>query len=165
MPRPTTPDLDLDKLYDLAVESPNLTKQASSQRLLFAENKDRFEKAGFDLYRDKQSEFVWRLEVDAESGQEFIVRTASTDPLYQIAPDWSAEVNAGKTAITLLYKGLAVRAFKQTDLQFDDQNVEDWRRFLLDKISNDPSFLKEVVQNVGEHKRLLLASKCPELFK
>jgi flavin-dependent dehydrogenase len=133
--------------------------------LLYAEHKDRFEKAGFDIYRDKQSEFVWRLEVDAESGQEFIIRTASIDPLYQIAPEWSAEVNAGKTAITLLYKGHAVRAFKKADLQFDEQNVEDWRRFLLDKISNDPSFLKQVVQDMGDQRRTLLASKCPELFK
>jgi len=165
MPSPKNPDLDLTKLFDLAIDQPKMIKQASSQKLKFEENKTRFTHAGFDLYRDKQSEFIWKIETDASTGEEFIIRTASVDPLYRIAQDWSAEADAGKNAITLLYKGNAIKAFKKADLNFNDNNIEDWRSFLLDKVSTDPSFLKSIVEAISNQKRTLLASKCPELFE
>lgn len=165
MPRSKTPDLDLSKLYEMSCEQPKMVKEASSTRLKFADNKQRFEHVGFDLYRDNNSEFIWKLEHDADTGEEFIVRTATVDPIYQQSTEWSAEADAGKNAITLLYRGNAVKAFKKAELDFNDDNIEDWRRFLLDKISTDPSFLKNIVESFSQQKRQVLAARCPELFE
>lgn len=165
MPVSRTPELDLEKLYDLSVDQPKMVKEASSAKLKLAEHKGRFVHAGFDMFRDTQSEYIWKLEKDPDTGEEFIIRTASIDPVYQQTNNWSAEPDAGKKAITLLYKGHAIKAFKKADLAFSEDNIEDWRRFLLDKISSDPSFLKHILQDLGDQKRKLLASKCPDLFK
>ena len=165
MPRQGTPDLDLSTLYDLSVEQPTLTKQASSHRLKFADHPQRFVRAAFDLFRDNNSEFLWRLEKDSETGEEFIVRTAMTDPVYTSSPGWSAECDSNKIAITLIYKGHAVRAFKKADLNFTNENVDEWRKYLLDKISTDPAFVKQIVQSMSSPRKKILEGKCPELFK
>lgn len=165
MPRLTTPDLDLNALYELAVEQPKITKQASSGKLKFAQNQKRFAKIGFDLFRDSESEFIWKLEKDSETGEEYIIRTANVDPLYSSSNSWSAQVDSGKTAITLVYRGHAVKAFKKADLDLQDNNVEEWRRFLVDKITTDPTFLNKVLTNVGESRRRYILGKFPELGK
>lgn len=164
MPRQDTPDLDLAALYELSVEQPVMVKQASSHRLKYAEHIKRFGRAAFDLFRDNESEYLWRLEKDSESGEEFIVRTAMVDPVFKTSPGWSAEYDSNRTAITLMYKGNAVRAFKKADLNFDDANIDDWRRYLLDKISTDPTFLKQVVEAVSSPRKRMLEGRCPELF-
>lgn len=165
MPRLNAPDLDLDKLYEISIDAPQQIKLASSGRLKFAENQKRFSNIGFDLFRDSESEFIWKLEKDADSGEEYIMRTASIDPAYKQANNWQAYVDSNKSAITLVYKGQAIKAFKKASLQFGEENVEDWRRYLIDKISSDPSFLSEVLAQVGENRRRLILAQFPELGK
>ncbi len=165
MPRLTTPDLDLNGLYELAVDQPKMTKQASSHKLKFADNNVRFERIGFDLFRDSESEFIWKLEKDSESGEEYIVRTANLDPRFKSSESWSSAIDSGKTAITLVYKGHAVKAFKKAELEFGNENVEEWRRFLVDKITSDPTFLNKVLTNVGDSRRKYILGKFPELGK
>jgi len=162
MPRPENPNLDLSQLYSLIAQD---SQENTQERLKFAEHSKRFARAAFDLFRDNNSEFLWRLEKDADSGEEFIVRTAMVDPTFRTAANWSAECDSAKTAITLLYKGHAVRAFKKAELQFNEDSVDQWRKYLLDRISTDPSFLKQVVQNVSNSRKKLLQGSCPELFE
>lgn len=164
MPRQSTPDLDLSKLHELAVEKPQMTKTASSGRLKFAEHNERFSKIGFDLFRDSESEFIWKLEKDSETGEEFIIRTANKDS-YNNSQSWSAEVNQAKSAITLIYRGHAVKQFKKADVGFSEDSVEEWRRYLVDKITTDPSFLNKVITQVGESRRKFIFAKFPELKK
>jgi hypothetical protein len=167
MPRPHEPDLDLSKLYELSVEQPTLVKQASANkvRVKYAGNENRFRRIGFDLFKDNDSEFVWKLEKDSESGEEFITRTAQVYSLYKGTQSWSTEIDSSKNAITLIYKGHALKAFKKADLQFDESNVEDWRKFLVDKISTDPSFLTKVLSGLSEDRKRYLFAKYPELTK
>jgi len=166
MPRsPEQTNLDLDTLYGMSVEQPQMIKEASSQRLKFAENKDRFSRIGFDLFRDNESEFIWKLEKDSESGEEFIIRTASIDPQHPKTKTWSTEVDSKKQSITLIYKGHAIKSFKKADLKFTDDNVEQWRKFILDKIDTDPAFVENVVANMSDQRRKFVAGICPELLK
>lgn len=171
MPRLTTPDLDLSQLHELAVEQPKMTKQASSGRLKLADNSARFTKIAFDLFRDSESEFVWKLEKDSDTGEEFIIRTASVDPLYKASQEWSAAVNTNNTAITLVYRGHAIKAFKKSasaddgGIPLTEDNSEDWRRFLVDKISSDPTFLNKVLSQVGDSRKKYILGKFPELGK
>lgn len=164
MPRITTPDLDLNKLYEMTNET-TMQKQASSNKLKLAENQARFTKIAFDLFRDTETEFVWKLEKDSETGDEYIIRTAEIDPLYKNSNEWSTQMDSEKTTITLVYKGNAIKAFKKADVQFNDENVDEWRRFLIDKIQTDPSFLKNVTSQLGENRRKYIFSKFPELNK
>ena len=165
MPRLTTPDLDLSSLYELSVEEPKMTKQASATKLKLAENSQRFTKIGFDLFRDSESDFIWKLEADVETGEEYIIRTASVDERFQSSDAWSAQADKKKTAITLVYKGHAIKAFKKAELNFKDNNVEDWRKYLVDKITSDPSFLGQVLEHVGESRKKYILGKFPELGK
>ena len=163
MPRQRTPDLDLSRLYEMSVEQPKMTKEASSQKLKFADHQKRFAKIGFDLYRDNESEFIWKLEKDSESGDEFIIRTAAKDPAFRMRSGWTAVASSNNSSITLAYKGHAIKAFKKADLNFNDEDVEEWRRFLVDKITTDPAFLNKVLANVGEARRDHIFGKFPEL--
>lgn len=160
-----TLDLDLSKLYTIAVEKPTMTKQASATRLKYAGNEQRFSRVGFDLFRETESEYIWKLEKDSESGEEFIYRTAAVDSRFKSNQNWSTEVDSGKSAITLVYKGQSIKAFKKAELQFDEANVEDWRRFLVDKITTDPSFLNKILANLGDERRKYILGQHPELTK
>lgn len=148
-------DLDLSDLYNLVQKD----KVASLTRLKFAEFKDNFEKVAFDLYKD-QNNVIWKLEVDADSGEEFIIRTAETSNQF-----WSTELSLDKNTINLIYKGTAIRAFKKAELNYDDENVEEWRSFLIEKIQTDPKFLDQVCANIGQNRKQVLAKIHPELFK
>ena len=165
MPRRGQSDLDLSKLYELSVDQPKMQKQASSHRVKFAENKGRFSKIGFDLFRETESEFIWKLEKDSETGEEYIVRTASVDPQFKAANNWSTQVDSGKGAITLIYRGHAIKAFKKAEIQFDENNVDEWRRFLVDKISTDPSFLTKILAGLSDERKNYIFGKYPELKK
>lgn len=165
MPRREQPNLDLSKLYELSVDQPKMKKEASSYRVKYAENKTRFSKIGFDLFRDTESEFIWKLEKDSETGEEYIIRTASVDPLFSSSNSWSTQVDSGKSAITLIYKGHAIKAFKKAEVQFDENNVEEWRRFLVDKITTDPTFLTKVLSGLSEERKNYIFGKHPELKK
>ena len=163
MPRPKTPDLDLSSLYEMSVEQPKMTKEASSFRLKFAEHQTRFARIGFDLYRDNDSEFIWKLEKDSETGDEFIIRTAAKDPAFKARKGWTSVASSGNASITLAYNGHAIKAFKKAELEYDDNNVDEWRRFLVDKITTDPQFLNKVLTQVGESRRKHILGKFPEL--
>jgi len=163
MPRPKIPDLDLSGLYKMSVEQPKMIKEASSLKLKYADHSTRFAKIGFDLYRDNDSEFIWKLEKDSETGDEFIVRTANKDPLFKTSKGWTSVASSNNSAITLAYNGQAIKAFKKAELEYTDDNVDDWRRFLVDKITTDPSFLNKVLTQVGESRRKHILGKFPEL--
>ena len=165
MPRRTDPNLELDQLYSLAVEEPTMVKQASSNRLKFAENQERFSNIGFGLFRDNDSEFLWTLEKDSETGEEFIVRTAQVDPRFQRGGAWAALADSDNKAITLVYRGHAIKAFKKAELNFNEANVDEWRQYLVDKIQTDPTFVGKVLDRVGESRRKFLIGKFPELLK
>lgn len=164
MPRLTDPDLDLNSLFEISVEQPKMKKEASASKLKFAEHKDKFAHVGFDLYSNDSNE-IWKLETDAASGEEFIIRTAQYDTTFKASRVWTAELNQNKTAITLAYKGTAIKAFKKAEVQFDDENADDWRKFLVDKIKTDPSFVETVLAEVGSNRRDYILGKFPELKK
>jgi len=166
MPKlPDFTELDLDSLYQVAIEQPKMIKEAGSDRIKFSESKGRFTKVAFDLYKDNQSEFIWRLEKDSETGEEFIIRTASKNPHYKIANNWTTAVDSAKNSITLVYKGHSIKLFKKTELSFDETSIEDWRAFLVDKIATDPTFLNKVLASVSEERKHYLVQKFPELTK
>lgn len=148
-------NLDLEPLHQLT----QMVKTAGATRLKFAEYKDNFEKVAFDLFKDT-SGIIWKLEKDADSGEEFIVRTAE-----KVRSSWSAEINMAKDAINLLYKGTALGVFKKADLEFTDENVEEWRDFLLQKVQAEPEFLTEIIAQIGPNRRKVIASTHPELFE
>lgn len=162
MPKLNDNELELSGLYSLATDS-KLTKQASSNKIKLAENKNRFTRIGFDLFRDSESDFIWKLEKDSESGEEYIIRTASKDSLYKSTQGWSTQVPYSKDSIVLVYKGHAIKNFKKADINFTDQNIEDWRRYLVDKLATDPNFLKEVVASIDPERKNFIISKFPEL--
>lgn len=163
MPKLNDTELELSSLYNLTTQNTTLIKQASSHRIKFAESKDRFTKIGFDLFRDAESEFIWKLEKDSETGEEYIVRTASKDSLFQTSQGWGTQVSRNKDSIVLVYKGHAIKNFKKADINFTDENIEDWRRFLVDKLATDPNFLKEVVASIDPDRHQFLLKKFPEL--
>ena len=157
--------LELNKLYDLTTQNSGLRKTASSNMIKLTESKDRFTRVAFDLFRDSQSEFIWKLEKDSETGEEYIIRTASKDPLYKSSQGWTAHVSGSKDSITLVYKSHAIKSFKKAEIEFSNENIEDWRRFLVDKIGTDPNFLKNVLASVDQERLNHIVSKFPELLK
>lgn len=165
MPRREGSDLDLSALYDISIDQPKMKKEASSHRVKLAGNESRFSRIGFDLFRDTESEFIWKLEKDSETGEEYIMRTASVDSRFKTVSNWRTEVDSTKSAITLVYKSHAVKAFKKAELSFDEGNVEDWRRFLVDKIATDPTFLTKILAGLSDDRRSYIFGKYPELKK
>jgi hypothetical protein len=153
------PNLDLEKLYNLT--SGDDSKKIPSKFKL-AENKSRFTKIAFDLFRDSETEFVWRLEKDSETGEEYIIRTAQVISKPS-SPHWTTEVDNQKTAITLVYKGCTIGQFKKAQLQYTEDNVDDWRKFIVEKISEDPTFLQKVLANISDERRRYIYNTYPEL--
>lgn len=136
-----------------------------SDRLVFAEHKSRFTKVAFDMFRENDTDMIWKIE-QGEDGVEYIVRTAMRDPetTQSKVRDWVAVVDSKKENVVLAYKGSPIQSFSKKLYHFDDETVGLFKHFLVEKTANK-SFVNILIRILPEVKQAGLKQEFPELFK
>ena len=127
------------------------------------EKKGAFLKIAFDVYRVPEDPYngLWTLE--DHNGQPYLVR-AST-PQQPDAGNWTAISNQDRDNITLSYKKYPIARFSSDKYGFTSNDIISFKLALLENVNNDEDFVKEVLLEQPEAKRLAVLSQFPELQK
>ncbi len=121
-----------------------------------------YKKVAFDLYRVDNDPYnnLWLLE-DID-GKSHLVR--ASDPQYEIkeAGSWNAVSDFDKKNITLTYKKVPIVRFSSDEYGFNSDNIMTFKVALLERITKDKSFLKDVILEQPSEKISALVETFPE---
>lgn len=128
------------------------------------ESKGGCKKIAFDVYRvpDDPYNGLWTLE--DINGQAYLVR--ASDPKYEHtdSDNWTVTSNYDKDSVTLSYKKAPITQFSSKNYGFTPEDITTFKSAILDSI-NDEGFIKDILMEQPEPKRLALLSSFPELKK
>lgn len=118
---------------------------------------NRFIRASLDVFRDKETQGIWKLET-ADNGDQFIVRSNEYDEVTQ--GDWSAAVNRTATSITLFYKTAAITSFDNDVYHFPPEKAKEFAEFIVTKAStNKDGFRQKLVATLSTPERISLQKR------
>lgn len=158
-------DIDKVLIKTLRKQSPSI---AHKTRIKFSDDlvkTGQVRKEAFDVYRvdNDPYENMWLLE--DVGGVPHLVR--ASDPIFESAEkgDWIAISDYDKKNITLSYKNAPIARFSSDDFGFDLESIMTFKSALLDRVSEDEEFIKEVLAEQPRSKREDLTVSFPELKK
>jgi len=137
------------------------TKDVSKKNKIALSEAVGLKKIAFDIYKVMNDQYndLWRVE------DGFLVR--SSDPKYQVKEggDWSAVSSYDGDIVTLAYKNVPVCNFSSDEYGFSTNDVFTFKGALLDEISENNDFVKNVFSSQTKSKREALTNVFPELKK
>jgi len=153
------------------METIDLTKVAKvvdpdKKRLPYGKYKHLFTKVAFDVFQLNSSpvESYWTLE-KGEDGQEYLIANYEKEPdeKMQVESSWEALSDKESKNITLLYKGVPIKRFASSEYGFDLDDINIFKKALVDKLSVSPEFVDKLMKVLTEEKRNALLEAFPEL--
>jgi hypothetical protein len=118
-------------------------------------------KVAFDIYKVMNDQYndLWRVE------DGFLVR--SSDPKFETNNhgDWSAVSSYDGKIVTLAYKNVPLCNFTSDEYGFTSEDVMHFKSALLDEVSENNGFLKNVFTSQTNQKKEALTNVFPELKK
>jgi hypothetical protein len=133
------------KNFDLDLSDVEKIIYPDKNKIPFQENKDRFTRVAFDLFRLRgdDKEDLWQVQAD-DDGNEFLVRTYSLpeDEAQTKESDWSVISDKKCANLNIFYKDIPIQKVVTKDFSISSANdVEILRKSIIDKLANDKSFV------------------------
>lgn len=121
-------------------------------------------KVAFDVYRVANDPYkdLWNLE--SVDGQDYLVRASDPQPALESRGDWTAISSHDKRDVTLAYKKVPIARFSSDKYKFNKDELFTFKSALLENVK-DSEFIKNVLMEQPESKRIALVSEFPELKK
>lgn len=144
-------DLDFGYLNGIVNPDPN--------KIPYLENKDRFVRVAFDLFKMRDGgEELWQVQAD-DDGNEFLVKTYN-EPEEQVveASDWKLMLDKTASNITVAYKDIPIHRIATAD--YGAESVDDahiLKNAMRDKLATDASFVEKFVRELPFAKQKVLA--------
>jgi hypothetical protein len=124
-------------------------------------------KVAFDFYKVDNDPYsgLWKSEESPDDGKMYLVR--ASDPVYEkeSSGDWSAISDYDKENITLAYKAVPIARLSNEDYGFDKESLFAFKEVLLEKVSSDDKFLREIISEQPTDKASAIYQSFPELNK
>ena len=135
----------------------------NTKRIQYDSNKQSFTRIAFDVYQLNSSpiEALWILERD-ENGEQYLVATYD-DPTLESTGNWKALSNKSASSTTLYYKNAALCSVIPADFGVMADDISVFERVLVNKVSNDRSFMKKVIESQTREKQDIILQQFPEL--
>jgi len=127
-------------------------------------NTPHIQKYALDLYRIDNDPYrdLWLLEED-KNGKKFLVRASDPQCDTKDDGDWSAISDFDQKNVTLAYKHVPISRFSSIDYNFTPEDIITFKDALLDKVSSDKDFVKEVLAAQPTAMRTAIVQTFPEL--
>lgn len=141
-------------------------KSDNDGKIPYQPNKHLFSKVAFDVFQlnNMPNESLWILEEGAD-GEQYLVAQydeESNDSL-EIKSNWMTLCDRKAENVTLTYKDTPVKRFASSDYGFTKDDINIFQQMLIQKLSNDESFVYKLLKSQPEAKRKLLLEQFPEL--
>lgn len=129
------------------------------------EDSGQIKKFAFDVYKVDNDPYhdLWLLE-DVD-GVPHLVR--ANTPSFDISKsnDWSVASDSQRKNVTLSYKDRPITRFSSEKLGFSSDDVITFKEALLEKITEDGEFIREIFASEPKDKVTSLVNTFPELKK
>lgn len=125
----------------------------------------KIKKIAFDVYRVDNDPYDGLWVVENLQGQPYLVR--ASDPQFEHTTNgkWTVTSSYDKNNVTLSYNKFPVAGFSSEKYGFSTEDISAFKSALLDSVNNDESFVKDVLLEQPEAKRLALINAFPEFKK
>lgn len=147
-----------DILFDLYQ---NRIKDVSKKNKIPLNEAVGLKKVAFDIYKVMNDQYgdLWKVE------DGFLVR--NSDPKYQVKEggDWSAVSSYDGKIVTLAYKNVPICNFPSEEYGFSTDDVFTFKGALLEEVSENGEFVKNVFSSQTKSKKEALMNVFPELKK
>jgi hypothetical protein len=157
---------NIDKVLEEVVKrnAPSLGDQDKIAYSKSLEDDGVIKKVAFDVYRHSDDPYNGLWAVSEVEGKPYLIR--ASDPQYESEGrgDWTVVSSYDKSDITLSYKKVPIARFSSDNFGFDKESIFTFKTALLENV-NDETFVKDVLMEQPESKRLALMSEFPELRK
>ncbi len=155
-------ELDYDKIFDTLTKP---VKKSNSNKISADKVRNRMKKVAFDVYSidNDPQDSLWRLESNADDGKEYLVRMDVDESSEVKTASWSAVSNTAGNSITLSYNGVPVQRMAGQIFGFNNEDVGIFKRALVEKVSNDNTFKKKILDMQSPERKLELVKLFPEL--
>lgn len=157
--------MNLDKiLINLLKKS---SKSLADKRRIPMDGNYIIKKIAFDFYKvdnDPYSGF-WVSEESPEDGKMYLVRASDPEAELENTGEWSATSDHKHENITLAYKAVPIARLSHDEYGFNKENLFTFKEVLLDKVSSDNKFLKEIMSTQPVDKISAIYQSFPELNK
>ena len=121
-------------------------------------------KVAFDVYKVDNDPYNSLWAIEDVGGKSYLVRASDPQPEHRVNGNWTAISSHDKSDVTLVYKKVPIARFSSNSYGFDKENVSTFKSALLENTS-DEKFIKNVLMEQPESKRLALMSEFPEFKK
>jgi hypothetical protein len=158
---------NVDRILTEVLRS-NSKDVGSKDKIIYSEElpaKGFFQKVAFDVYKVDNDPYsdLWVLQ--DVGGTPYLVRASNPQYSTRELGDWSATSDYDKNNVTLAYKNVPVSRFSSKVYGFSPEDIITFKSALLESVSGDDNFVKDILKSEPEKKRESLASKFPELSK
>lgn len=145
----------------------NSKSMADQNKIAYSEELEdtgAIKKVAFDVYRVENDPYNDLWTIEEVGGKPHLVR--ASDPQFEREErgNWTAISSYDKRDITLAYKKVPIARFSSDAYGFGKDDVITFKTALLEK-ANDESFLKNVLMEQPESKRVALVNEFPEFKK
>lgn len=139
----------------------DLREDKVKERVKLADNRDRFTKVGFDLFRENDTDFVWKTqEVDNEV---WLVRNEEEPEVQTKESNWTSVVHRNGQNVTLAYKNRPLYCFAGKDFGFDKDDAPNFSNYIVNKATDSKEFIKRMFSLFPQAKKAELLKQFPEL--
>jgi len=150
---------DLDSLlFDLYQAR---TKDVSKKQKIAIKDAVGLKKVAFDIYKVMNDQYndLWRVE------DGFLVRSSDPQFEYNDHGDWTAISSYDGKIVTLAYKNVPFCNFTSDEYGFSSDDVMHFKSALLEEVSENNDFIKNVFGSQPVTKKEALTNIFPELKK
>lgn len=158
---------NIDRVLEDVIRK-NSTSLKDKNKIPFSEDlekKGHILKIAFDVYRVENDPYNGLWTVEELDGKSYLIR--ASDPKNESIENgsWTATSSYNKDHITLAYKSYPVSSFTSDIYGFNSEDIISFKRALLESVNTDQTFVKDLLMEQPEAKRLALVSAFPEFNK
>jgi len=143
-----------------------MRRTASCEKVHFAQNRHRFTKVAFDIFREDATNSLWQLTQD-EGGEEWLTRSdmadVSAEQPEESTQAWSAIPHRNGQAVTLAYQKTPVTLFRGQQFGFEPHEARQFCGYIINRLGAQ-EFQRRLIANLPVARREVLEQQHPELF-
>jgi len=126
----------------------------------------KIKKIAFDVFKVYKDAYdgLWHMEEDSD-GSKFLVRASNPVYDYNTSGSWSVSNDYDHSSVTVNYKNVPLCSFACNEFGVDSNNIDVFKKTLLEKVSSDNLFVKNILKEQSQAKLEALHLTFPELQK
>lgn len=139
------------------------SKDISNKNKILVTDDVKFRKVAFDMVKVYGDHYDGLWQVESSGDEQYLVRASTPKFSERDSGDWSAAGDYDGMNVTLSYKQVPICRFASDEFGFSSDDIMTFKSALLDRMTSDSDFVREVISSQPSAKIEALSSVFPEV--